>query len=246
MSSPFYFLSDVHLGAGRPELEKLKLARLRRLFALIKADPGPLYILGDLFDFWFEYRTVVQAEHFEVLAEMLELRRSGVEITLLAGNHDFWMGSFLEQRLGIKVVKGDLDLELDGKKFLLSHGDGLDPSDRGYRILKAVLRHPLSIRLFGLVHPDLAVSFAHWFSGISRRHLSKDKPADLAPLKEQAGRYFAEGYQAVVSGHIHQPGLQESGGRILLNLGDFFASFTYAVYRDGKFKLEKIEDQPQT
>ncbi|MBI4726554.1 UDP-2,3-diacylglucosamine diphosphatase [candidate division TA06 bacterium] len=242
MSRSFYFLSDVHLGAGDPGLERLKVSRLKKLFAIIKDQPGPLYILGDLFDFWFEYRTVVQSEHFEVLAEMLELRRAGVEITLLAGNHDYWTGSFLEQRLGMNIVKDDLTVELDGKKVLLCHGDGLDPSDRDYRILKAALRNPLNIRLFSLIHPDLAVSFAHWFSKVSRTHLTRDKYADQAPLERQAGRLFALGYQAVVFGHTHQPALKEKDGRVFLNLGDFFGNFTYAVYREGKFRLEKIVD----
>jgi len=240
MSSPFYFLSDVHLGAGDPGLEKLKLLRLEMLFARIKDQPGPLYILGDLFDFWFEYRTVVQAGHFEVLAELRELRRSGVEITLLAGNHDYWTGSFLEQRLGIKIVKDDLSLELDGQKVLLSHGDGLDPADRGYKILKAVLRHPWSIMAFSLIHPDLAVSFAKWFSRISRNNLTRNKYKEQAPLEHQAGRLFTLGFKAVVFGHTHLPALQETDGHVFLNLGDFFSNFTYAVYREGKFKLEKI------
>lgn len=242
MSRPFYFLSDVHLGAGSPELEALKLSRLKRLFALIKERPGPLYILGDLFDFWFEYRTVVQSGHFEVLAEMMELRRAGIDITLLAGNHDYWTGPFLEQRLGIRTVKGDLTLELDGRKVLLCHGDGLDPSDHGYKFLKAILRNPLSIRLFSLIHPDLAISFAHWFSKYSRNNLTRHKYLDPAPLELQAGKFFAQGYQAVVYGHTHQPALKEVDGHVFLNLGDFFKNFTYACYREGKFQLEKIID----
>ena len=242
MSSPFYFLSDVHLGAGDPGLEKLKFTRLKKLFALIKDRPGPLYILGDLFDFWFEYRTVIQSGHFEVLAEMLELRRAGVDITLLAGNHDYWTGPFLERQLGIKTVKEDLTNDLDGKKVLLCHGDGLDPADRGYRLLKTVLRNPLSIKVFSLLHPDLAVSFAQWFSKTSRNHLTKNKYADQAPLERQAARLFALGYQAVVFGHTHQPALKDMDGHVFLNLGDFFKNFTYAVYRDGKFRLEKVGD----
>jgi len=242
MSRPFYFLSDVHLGAGSPGQERLKLARLKDLFALIGRDPGPLYILGDLFDFWFEYPTVIQSEHFEVLAEMLELGRTGVEITLLAGNHDYWTGPFLERQLGVKTVKEDLTIELDGQKVLLCHGDGLDPADRGYRILRAVLRNPLSIKVFSLIHPDLAVSFAHWFSRFSRNHLTKHKYVDQTPLERQAARFFALGYQAVVFGHTHQPALKDVGGHAFLNLGDFFKNFTYAVYRDGKFRLEKVID----
>ena len=223
-------------------MERLKFLRLKKLFARIKDQPGPLYILGDLFDFWFEYRSVIQAGHFEVLAEMLELRRSGVDITLLAGNHDYWTGSFLEKQLGINIVKDDLTIDLDGKKVLLCHGDGLDPSDRGYKALKAVLRNPLSIWLFGLIHPGLAVSFAQWLSKISRNHLNKHKNVDPVPWERQAARLFALGYQAVVFGHTHQPALKDMDGHVFLNLGDFFKNFTYAVYRDGKFRLEKVDN----
>ncbi|MDP2808498.1 MAG: UDP-2,3-diacylglucosamine diphosphatase [bacterium] len=242
MSIPFYFLSDAHLGAGSPELERLKLSRLKELFARIKDQPGPLYILGDLFDFWFEYRAVIQSEHFEVLAEMLELRQSGVEITLLAGNHDYWTGPFLEKQLGFKIVKDDLTIDLDGKKVLLCHGDGLDQTDWGYRALKAVLRNPLSIKTFGLIHPDLSVSFAQWLSKVSRNHLTKNKYLDQTPWERQAARLFALGYQAVVFGHTHHPALKDMGGHVFLNLGDFFKNFTYAVYRDGKFRLENIQE----
>lgn len=242
MSIPFYFLSDVHLGAGGPELERLKLLKLKKLFAVISDRPGPLYILGDLFDFWFEYRDVIQSEHFEVLAEMLKLRQSGVEITLLAGNHDYWTGPFLEKQLGIKTFKDDLTIDLNGQKVLLCHGDGLDQTDWGYRALKAVLRNHLSIKAFSLIHPGLAVSFAHWFSRFSRNHLTRHKYVDQAPLERQAARLYALGYRAVVFGHTHQPALKDMEGRVFLNLGDFFKNFTYGVYRDGKFILEKVDN----
>jgi predicted phosphodiesterase len=105
-----------------------------------------------------------------------------------------------------------------------------------------VLRNPLSIRLFSLIHPGLAVSFAHWFSSFSRNHLTRHKYADQAPLERQAAGFFAMGYRAVVFGHTHQPALKETDGHVFLNLGDFFKNFTYAVYSDGKFRLEKVED----
>jgi UDP-2,3-diacylglucosamine hydrolase len=242
MSRPIYFFSDAHLGAADPRTEALKIRRIKKLLGLVKQEQGRLYILGDLFDFWFEYRTVVQADHLGMIRELAELRKSGVETTMLVGNHDFWMGRFMEQELGIKVVKSDLDLELDGSRVLLSHGDGLDKSDYGYRLMKVLLRSPVTIWLFGLIHPDLAIGFARWFSRVSRNHLTKNKYLKDHPLLDRVREFWGQGYQAVVFGHVHQPALLEEKGRLYLNIGDFIRNFSYAVYRDGRFSIEKITD----
>jgi UDP-2,3-diacylglucosamine hydrolase len=242
MSRPIYFFSDVHLGAADQSTEALKLRLIRKLLTKVKQEQARLYILGDLFDFWFEYRTVVQKNHLEMIWELADLKKAGVETTILAGNHDFWMGQFMENELGIKVVKGNLKLELDGKKVLLSHGDDLDKSDWGYRMIKPVLRSPLTIWLYSLLHPDLAVSLAEWFSKISRGSQNKDACSLEKRLLRSVKQLFDCGYQAVVFGHVHLPALIEESGRIYLNTGDFIRNFSYAVYRDGRFHLEKIAE----
>jgi UDP-2,3-diacylglucosamine hydrolase len=222
-------------------LERLKKENLAKLFGRIKADRAGLYLLGDLFDFWFEYRTVVQKEHLEVIAMLKDLHDAGIRITFLAGNHDFWAGRFFTGDLGIRVVKGPLELALDGRRFFLAHGDGLERGDRGYKyLLKPMLRNPVSIWLYSLLHPDLAIGFALWFSNVSRNHLTRDKYLDGNPLLEVARSRFRDGFDHVILGHCHRPELTRDGGGTYLNLGDFFSHFTYGVYRGGVLSLERM------
>ncbi len=243
MSSSIYFLSDAHLGAGSDDSEALKKGNLQRLCDRVRADQADLYIAGDLFDFWFEYRTVVQKQHLDVIAMLKDLRAAGIEITFIAGNHDFWVGRFFERDLGIRVVKDRCELEVGGKRLFLAHGDGLERGDWGYKyLLKPVLRSPVSIWLFRLLHPDLAVSFALWFSRVSRNHLTANRYAIGNPLLDVAQQKFTQGYGLVVLGHCHKPELTASGGNTYLNLGDFFEHFTYGVCRNGVLSLEKIEN----
>jgi UDP-2,3-diacylglucosamine hydrolase len=241
MSSVIYFLSDVHLGTGPAEAERRKKANLVRLFDRVKADRAGLYILGDLFDFWFEYRTVIPKEHQDVIAMLKSLRDAGVRVTFLAGNHDYWAGPYFTGELGIRMVKNQLELALDGKRFWLAHGDGLESGDWGYKyLLKPVLRNQLSIWLFSLLHPDLALPFARWFSGISRNHQIREEYSDGNPLLAVAQARFALGFDHVILGHCHLPELTRTGAGTYLNLGDFFSHFTYGVYRNGALTLEKI------
>jgi UDP-2,3-diacylglucosamine hydrolase len=242
MSSVIYFLSDVHLGTGPADAERRNQENLAALFGRIKADRAGLYILGDLFDFWFEYRTVVQSAHVNVIAQLKGLRDAGVRVTFLAGNHDFWAGRYFTDELGIRVVKGDLEMALDGKRFWLAHGDGLARGDWGYTyLLKPVLRNQLSIGLYSLAHPDLAVPFARWFSSASRNHLAAAKDGGN-PLLDVARSRLEQGFDYVVLGHCHRPELTRCGGGTYLNLGDFFSRFTYGVYRDGALSLEAMPE----
>ena len=241
MSSSIYFLSDAHLGAGPDATEALKKKNLLRLCDRVRADAADLYIAGDLFDFWFEYRTVVQTQHLDVIAMLKSLRTAGISITFLAGNHDFWVGRFFERELGIRVVKSWCELDAGGKRLFLAHGDGLERGDWGYRfLLKPLLRNPVSIWLFGLLHPDLAVPLARWISRTSRHAIAAQERKHGAPLREVAKAKLAHGYDAVVMGHCHAPELTVDGGKTYLNLGDFFEHFTYGVWRNGTLSLEKM------
>jgi len=242
MSSVIYFISDVHLGStGSPVSDREKLARLKALFSMISGPEDRLFILGDLFDFWFEYRTVVQKEHLEMIALLRELRAKGVAVELLAGNHDFWFGDFLSRELGVRIHRESLSLEAEGKRFFLAHGDGQGKGDLGYKIIKPVLRSPFTIWLYGLLHPDLAIPLAKWFSKISRKHLTKGMHLDPAPMIAVAREKFAAGYDHVLMGHTHLPMSHEENGRMYVNLGDFIDNFSYAVYRDGTLRLEYLK-----
>jgi len=242
MSRTIYLISDAHLGAGDAEAEARKLAMLSALFRRVADEGAELAVLGDLFDFWFEYRTVVQTEHLEAIRLLEGLRARGCRVSLVAGNHDFWLGDFIRRRLGIEVAMDSLTVEQNGRRFFLAHGDGLGPGDWGYKALKAVLRCPANVRLYRLLHPDLGIPLAKWFSRISRNHLTKNRSLKGDPLWLAAREKFRQGYDAVVLGHVHLPCLLTEDGKHYCNLGDFISHFTYGRLDGGRLTLERMEE----
>ena len=158
MAGPVYFIADAHLGSSAdPAADEPRLARLVPFLRRVR-DRGAehLYIVGDLFDFWFEYRSVVSRRAFPVVCALRRLVDAGVEVTWMGGNHDYWLGDFLRDEVGLRVMRVPLEVTLEGRRILLIHGDGLaGRQDRGYRVLRAVIRAPLSESLFRLIHPVL-------------------------------------------------------------------------------------------
>jgi UDP-2,3-diacylglucosamine hydrolase len=236
-----YLISDAHLGAevhAGPE-------RADRLHAFLESLPGragTLVVAGDLFDFWFEYRTAIPRRHFATLARLRTLRAAGIEIHYLTGNHDFWLGHFLAEEMGIRTHDGALTLETQGRRLWIHHGDGLVGGDLGYRILKRVLRHRASIALYGLLHPDLGIPLALRVSRWSRGSRG-EKPLEPGRLwREIALPRFAEGYDAVLVGHFHHAYERREDGRELVLLGDWIDRCTYAVLEGGRIRLERWAD----
>lgn len=243
MSRTLYLISDAHLGAGDAALEDRKIRMLASLFRRVAAEKAELVVLGDMFDFWFEYRTVVQSEHLEAIRLLEGLVVNGCRVSMVAGNHDFWLGDFVRRRLGIVVHMDSLVLEQEGRRFFLAHGDGLGPGDAGYKVLKAVLRCPASVRLYRMIHPDLGIPLAKWFSQISRNHFTNGRCRDGDPLRRAAAEKFSQGYDAVVFGHVHLPELREEHGKTYCNLGDFITHFTYGRLKDGRLTLERMTEE---
>jgi len=197
-----------------------------------------LFILGDLFDYWFEYKTVVPKGHVRVLGALAGLSDAGVEVSYLSGNHDFWMKSYFQQELGIRVYPDPIERTIDGKRFFLHHGDGLVKSDIGYRILKRVLRNRINIALFSLLHPDLAGMLARWSSRTSRQHTSKQtyEAEDMVSFAEEKIR---SGFDYVLMGHNHAPLQRNLGGGQYVNLGDWLHANTYALFDGKQLHLKK-------
>ncbi len=238
-SAPVVFLSDAHLGAEAPGREAARAARLHGFLDSLAGRISTLVVVGDLFDFWFEYRTAIPRRHFATLAALARLRDSGVAITYLCGNHDFWLGTFLSETLGIRTADGAVTVEEQGRRIWVHHGDGLVGGDLGYRMLRKVLRSPLSIRLYGLLHPDLGIPLAHAASAWSRG--SREEPP-LQPdrLWNEIGRpRFEQGYDAVVIGHFHHAFERREDGHELFVLGDWIEHFTDLELRDGRLPLER-------
>ena len=159
-----YFASDNHLGAPTPEASKEREAKFVRWLDTIKADAGAIFLLGDLFDFWFEYRTVVPKGFVRTLGKLAELRDSGIAIYFFVGNHDLWMDDYFEKELNIPVFHRPQEVESCGKRFLIGHGDGLGPGDKGYKRMKKVFTNPFCKWLFRWLHPDIGVRLAQYLS----------------------------------------------------------------------------------
>ena len=223
-TGPVYIFSDTHLGAGAPELEPAVLAFLRH----VREHAGALVVNGDLFDFWFEWRTVIPRTGFRVVAALAELRDAGIPVTMLGGNHDCWGGEVLREDAGVEYTLEPIERTLAGWRTRIEHGDGLRPvGDRGYRRLRRVLRHPVSIGLFRTMHPDWGTRLATWSSGTSRTHRPHDEGAELQALAFDVLARRPE-LDLVIFGHSHAAALvQAPGSGVYANAGSWLARPTY-------------------
>jgi UDP-2,3-diacylglucosamine hydrolase len=232
-----YFISDAHLGIILPGYEEREQC-LVRFLRQIGPDASELYIMGDLFDFWIEYTHAIRPHYFSVLHELMLLRENGTRIHYLAGNHDFALGPFLSRTIGVAVHHDRLEAVLQGKKTCLYHGDGVVRADRGYRILKRVLRNPFNQKLFRLLHPDIGVPLAVLFSGSSRHFLAR-RPTEktLEEYREHARAVLSGGFDLVVFAHTHLAELHRYGPKVHVNPGEWIRRYTYAKMENGVVTL---------
>lgn len=233
-----FFISDVHLGLGERQEERQKESRLLEFLSWILPQTDQLCIVGDLFDFWFEYRTVIPKGYHRTLAALQAFTDRGIPVHYIAGNHDFWMGDFFQEELGIRLYLEPCALELDGKQVFLHHGDGLAPRDLGYRMIKPVLRNRLAIRMYRLLHPDIGIWLARRSSRTSRNYTSHKDYGEEEGLAQFAAQKIRGGMDIVVMGHRHRPHLEMIGGGTYVNLGDWITYQTYAVLTGGAIRLE--------
>jgi UDP-2,3-diacylglucosamine hydrolase len=232
-----YFFSDAHLGLGTTGEETRKESRLIGFLNHIQRDAGQIFIVGDLFDFWFEYKTVVPKGYYRLFSKLAELKDHGIKMSLVVGNHDFWIKNYFQDEFGMEVYFDPVEKQISGKRFLIHHGDGLDKKDTGYRILKKILRNRLNIFLFSLVHPDIAGFVAKWLSRTSRQYTSKRK-YEQGDMSEFARKKINDGFDYVIMGHNHVPARLIIDNGIYINLGDWINENTYAVF-DGKSLMLK-------
>jgi UDP-2,3-diacylglucosamine hydrolase len=240
-----YFFSDAHLGMGTRADDREKESCIVRFLDHISLDAEQLFIVGDLFDYWFEYRTVVPKGYVRLFAALARLADAGVAITYVAGNHDFWVRSYFRDELGMEIALDPIEREIHGKRFYIHHGDGLLTGDSGYRFLKRVLRNRFNIFLFSLLHPDLAASIAQWTSRKSRQHTSQ-RTFEEGDMVSFAQTKIEEGFDVVVMGHNHIPGLRNIGSGVYVNLGEWMGENTFAVFDGKRVKLEKWQDVGST
>jgi UDP-2,3-diacylglucosamine hydrolase len=234
---PVYFISDVHLGLGSRAEERQKEDRLIALFREILPKSDELYIVGDLFDFWFEYRTVIPKGFHRTLAMLQEFTDGGIPVKFLTGNHDCWVMDYFATEIGMEVHTAPFEANIQGRRVFLHHGDGLATNDLGYRLIKPLLRNPLAVWLYRWLHPDLGVPLARGSSRTSRAYTSQKDFGEEEGLLQFARNRIKEGTDIVVMGHRHKPNFTEVDGGVYVNLGDWVSFNTYAVMEAGIIRL---------
>jgi len=236
-----YLFSDAHLGCGSEDQETEKVSKIAELFELVKQDGDRLVILGDLFDFWFEYKHAIPKEHTDVLLMLRDLVRRGVTVDYVSGNHDFWMDDYFEKQLGVTLYQDCLDLEYAGKRLHLTHGDGLAKADRGYRFLKKILRNRFNIRLYRKLPPDWAIPLAKYVSSSSRDYTSRRDHTFAPDYEQYAAQKLSDVFDVVIIGHLHIPVLTELDGGTYVNSGDFINHFSYVKLDETGVRMEFLK-----
>ena len=239
LQKKIYFLSDFHLGAPDHEASILREKRIVKFLDEIKNETSHIFIVGDLFDFWYEYKKVVPKGFVRILGKLAELSDKGIVIKFFVGNHDMWMNGYFENELGIEVFHEPEEFEFNGKKFLIGHGDGLGPGDHRYKFIKKVFRNKFSQWLFGFLHPATGIGLADYMSRKSRASTGKNDEHFLGEEKEWLIIFCKQmlekkHYDFFIFGHRHFPidfKLNENSRYI--NLGDWIKYNSYAVF-DGK------------
>ncbi len=241
--SKYYFISDVHLGYGSRVDDRAREQRLVRLLDDIFAEGmrgelGGVYVVGDLFDSWFEFSSVIPRRHVRAIAALARIA-AYAPVEYLMGNHDFGHRNYFETELSIPVHRGDIERVLHGKKFFISHGDGKAANDTGYLVLRSILRNPVLQAGYRLIHPDLGIRFAEWISGRSRAYTdNRDALRKTDGMKAFAEAKINRGEaDFVVMGHRHTPQLMAFEKGTYVNLGDWIRSYTYGFFDEQGFEI---------
>ena len=239
-----YFASDQHLGAPTAAASLPREKKFVAWLDAIKDDAEAVFLLGDLFDFWFEYKTVVPKGFVRVLGKLAELKDAGVSIYFFVGNHDLWMRDYFQKELNIPVFHETQEFKLNGKLFLIGHGDGLGPGDKGYKRMKKVFTFPFFKWLFRWLHPDLGVKLGQYMS-VKNKLISGDEDAKfLGEENEWLAQYCKrkleeKHYDYFVFGHRHLPlEIDLNNKSKYINLGDWIQYFTYGEFMK-TFKLKE-------
>lgn len=243
MKTPLYFISDIHLKLRVDSREQERRGKLYRLLDHIQETGGTCFFVGDLFDFYFEYPDLVPKAYTDFYQKAMEMKTKGVELHFLLGNHDYWIQEFMGKEIMDKVYFDDAIINVQGKKFFITHGDGLLSWDHGYRILKKVIRSKLFIWLFRWVHPTIAYKIAGVISKSGRHHThSQDFNKDVRiEIQKIAKKHFENDFDYMISGHYHLGEMFNVNEGKLAILGDWFFRPSYAVFDGEDLKLELWE-----
>ncbi len=247
MGNGVYFISDLHLGAPNEESSRERELLFVKWLEEIRHDAKVLYVVGDLFDFWFEYKRAVPRGFTRALGKLAELSDAGVEIHLFTGNHDMWIFDYLPKEIGATLHREPIQMEYGGKVFLIGHGDGLGPGDHGYKFIKKVFANRFLQWSFARLHPNFGIGLADFFSRRSRMHTGGDDAIFKGEENEWLFQYCKEVLEDrhidyFIFGHRHLPlDLKVGENSRYVNLGDWIQYFTYAAFKEGSLELKEYK-----
>jgi len=242
------------LGIPDHERSLIREKKLVRWLNMVSKDADAIYLMGDVFDFWFEYKYVVPKGYVRLLGKIAEITDNGIPVHVFRGNHDIWAFDYLAKELNVELHRKPMVIEFDGKKIFMAHGDGLGPDDTGYKFLKKVFEFKPNQFLFRWLHPDIGSKMGLYFSRKSRlaniaKYNREEKEDNHVDLKDEMLLHYAKRkakeYPEIdyfVFGHRHIPIQEKVGDNAeIIILGDWLFYFTYGVFEDGKMRLEQFE-----
>ena len=243
MDKVAYFISDAHLGIDPPGSLPHREERLVELLRSWKGTASHVVVVGDLFEFWFEYRDYVSKNHMPLIRALADLVDSGVSVHLFRGNHDFALGDFFEKSVGAHVHDNAV-LEIQGKRIYVAHGDGVVKSDWKYRLYRRILDCRVNRRLFGMFHPDWGMALAR-FVGRSSRNANKDKVVPIDEYLDWGAKVLREkACDICIHGHHHMAGIWKLDGGVVASPGEWIKKFTVLQLENGELSLKDIDCKP--
>lgn len=244
LNKKIYFASDFHLGMPSYEESLIREKLIVKWLDEIKQDALEIYLMGDLFDFWFEYKHTAPKYFVRFLGKIAEICDLGIPVILFTGNHDMWMFDYLSKEIGVKIYKEPICREYNGKKFFLGHGDGLGPGDNGYKFIKKIFSNSLCQWLFARLHPNFALSMANYWSSKSRlkngpldeKFTSEENEWLVVYSKEKLKKEF---FDYFIFGHRHLPlDIMLPNNSRYVNLGEWINYSSYAVFDGANLELK--------
>ncbi|MDG2397027.1 MAG: UDP-2,3-diacylglucosamine diphosphatase [Flavobacteriaceae bacterium] len=242
-----YFASDNHLGTPSFEESLKREKHFVSWLDIIKKDASEIFLLGDLFDFWFEYVKVVPKGFVRVLGKLAEISDSGIKINFFVGNHDLWTKDYFQKELGFNVYRKPEEFRFNNKLFFIGHGDGLGPFDNGYKFLKSIFTNTFTNFLFRILHPDIGIKIGQFLSKKNKLISGNQEPKFLGKEKEWLIKYCEKKLNEkhrdfFIFGHRHLPiNIDLKQRSKYINLGDWISHFTYAVFDGNKIELKTHE-----
>lgn len=251
MPKKTFFASDFHLGIDARDPSGVRERKVVRWLHQCAPEAEAIYLVGDIFEFWHDYLYVAPRGYVRLLGALAEIRDSGVPIFAFTGNHDLWMRDYFEQELGVPVYRQPIQREIQGKQFLIGHGDGLGPGDKGYKLMKKVFTNSACQWAFRWLHPDLGVRLAHYASGVSRAATPESERHWLGEENEWLYQYclrkIGQGVRPdyFVFGHRHLPIQWQMPGvhSQYINLGEWMWAYSYGVFDGERMRLRFFERQ---